>query len=60
MADIVEILIVFFLGGLGIHRMLKKHWISGIVFLFTGGLFFIGWLIDLIYTIQGKPLFWQQ
>ena len=60
MADIVDILITFFLGALGIHRMIKGHWISGIVYLCTGGLFMIGWIIDLVYVITDKPLMWQQ
>ncbi len=53
------ILVTFFLGGLGIHRFLKKYWLSGIVYLCTGGLFGIGWIIDLIFVIIDKPLFWQ-
>ncbi|MHA1922193.1 MAG: NINE protein [Candidatus Heimdallarchaeota archaeon] len=58
--DIVEFLITFFLGGLGIHRFLKKYWITGIIWLLTGGGFFIGWLIDVIWVITGKPLIFPQ
>jgi TM2 domain-containing membrane protein YozV len=36
-----------FLGFLGIHRMYMGKWISGIVYLLTGGLFLVGWLYDL-------------
>jgi len=57
---IVDILICFFLGVFGIHRFLKKYWITGIVFLLTGGLFGIGWLIDLIWIILDKPLMFPQ
>ncbi|MHA1556655.1 MAG: NINE protein [Candidatus Heimdallarchaeota archaeon] len=60
MADILEILITFFLGVFGIHRMIKGHWLSGIVWLLTGGLFTIGWIIDVIWVIMGKPLFWPK
>ncbi|MBD3192887.1 MAG: NINE protein [Candidatus Heimdallarchaeota archaeon] len=60
MADIVDILITFFLGALGIHRFLKGYILSGIVWLLTGGLFLIGWLIDLIYVITDKSLIWPK
>ncbi len=62
MADndkLIQILITWFLGALGIHRMIKGYWLSGIVYLFTGGLFFIGWLYDLYCVITDKALFWQ-
>lgn len=35
-----------FLGLFGVHRMYMEKWISGIVYLFTGGLFGIGLLYD--------------
>lgn len=60
MADLVDILITFFLGPLGIHRFLKGYMLSGIVWLLTGGLFLIGWLIDLIYVITDKSLIWPK
>lgn len=53
--SLVDLLVCFFLGYLGIHRFLKKYWISGIIWLFTGGLFGIGWIIDLIWIILDKP-----
>lgn len=36
-----------FLGVLGVHRFYMGKWITGILYLLTGGLFFIGWLYDL-------------
>ena len=35
-----------FLGVFGVHRMYQGKWITGILYLFTGGLFFIGVLYD--------------
>lgn len=37
-----------FLGIFGAHRFYLGKWISGIVWLCTGGLFTIGWLIDFL------------
>ena len=34
------------LGVFGIHRMYMGKWITGIIYLFTGGLFFLGVLYD--------------
>jgi TM2 domain-containing membrane protein YozV len=35
-----------FLGVFGVHRMYQGKWITGIIYLFTGGLFFLGVLYD--------------
>ena len=35
-----------FLGLFGIHRMYMGKWLTGIVYLLTGGLFFVGYLYD--------------
>jgi TM2 domain-containing membrane protein YozV len=34
------------LGVFGVHRMYQGKWISGIIYLFTGGLFLVGVLYD--------------
>lgn len=39
--------LVCFLGLCGVHRFYAGKWITGIIWLLTGGLFFIGQLIDL-------------
>ncbi len=57
---LVMILVTFFLGYLGIHRFLKSYWLSGLIWLCTGGLFGIGWIIDLIFIILDKPLFFAK
>ncbi len=42
-----------FLGVLGLHRFYLGKWLTGIVWLLTGGLFFIGWLYD-FWTLNGQ------
>ncbi len=36
-----------FVGFCGIHRFYNGKWITGLIWLFTGGLLFIGQFIDL-------------
>lgn len=40
-------ILLTFLGVLGIHRMYMGKWITGIIYLFTGGLIGLGCLYDL-------------
>lgn len=40
-------LLLTFLGLFGVHRMYMGKWLTGILYLFTGGFFLIGILIDL-------------
>ncbi|EFO64976.1 Hypothetical protein GLP15_5234 [Giardia lamblia P15] len=37
----------FFLGLFGAHRFYLRRWPTAIVWLLTGGIFWIGWLVDL-------------
>lgn len=43
-----KFLLITFLGFLGIHRFIEKKYITGIIYLFTLGLFGVGVLYDLI------------
>jgi hypothetical protein len=49
--QIVALLICFFLGYLGVHRFYLGYTGLGVLYLFTFGIFGIGWLIDLILLI---------
>ena len=40
-------ILLTFLGLLGIHRFYMGKWLTGIVYLFSGGIFGIGYLYDL-------------
>lgn len=46
-----EFLITFFFGWLGVHRFMKKQYVSGVVYLLTLGVFGIGWVIDTIIAL---------
>jgi TM2 domain-containing membrane protein YozV len=35
-----------FLGILGVHRMYMGKWFTGLVYLFTGGIFLVGYVYD--------------
>ena len=40
-------LLLVFLGVFGVHRMYMGKWLTGIIYLFTFGLFGLGYLFDL-------------
>ena len=39
-------ILLTFLGLFGVHRMYAGKWLTGILWLLTGGLFALGWLYD--------------
>lgn len=50
----VDLLLCIFLGGLGVHRFYEGKIGTGILWLISGGLFGVGWLVDLILIIVGN------
>ena len=46
-------LLLTFLGLFGVHRFYMGKWLTGILYLLTGGLFLIGYLYDL-WTLNGQ------
>ncbi len=50
-SQIVALILCIFLGGFGIHRFYLGYTGAGILYLLTGGLFGIGWLIDIVLLI---------
>lgn len=53
---LIDVLLSVFLGYLGIHRFMKGYTITGLIFLFTGGLFFVGYLLDLVFIVNDREL----
>ena len=49
----VAYLLWFFLGGLGVHKFYLQKMGMGVLYIFTGGIFLIGLLIDL-FTIPSQ------
>lgn len=39
-------LLLTFLGVLGVHRMYMGKWVTGVLYLLTGGVFLLGYLYD--------------
>ena len=50
----VAFFLYLFLGEFGIHKFYEGKVLLGIVYLCTGGLFEIGWIID-IFILLFKP-----
>jgi hypothetical protein len=53
-SGLVALLLCFFVGYLGIHRFYVGKIGTGILWLVTGGIFGIGWLIDLVVIACGR------
>lgn len=50
----VALLLCIFLGCLGIHRFYVGKIGTGILYLLTGAVFGIGWIVDIILIAMGK------
>lgn len=64
-----DFLICLLFGMFGVHKFREKKFLMGIIYLFTGGLFFFGWIYDCVKYLlpvikvvsvaalpEGKPL----
>lgn len=49
----VALVLALFLGFWGIHRFYAGKILTGIIWLLTGGFFFIGWIYDIIKIASG-------
>lgn len=45
-----DFIITLLFGWLGVHKFIQKKYVLGILYLFTFGLFGIGWFIDIIIS----------
>ena len=52
---LIALLLCLFLGSIGAHKFYLGQTIMGILYLFTYGIFGLGWLIDLIVLAVGQP-----
>jgi len=50
----VTLALVLLLGFVGGHRFYAGKVGTGILFLFTGGLFLVGWIVDIFTVLFGK------
>ena len=51
---LITLLLAFFLGYLGIHRLYVGKWVSALIWFVTGGIAGIGWIVDCIVILLGS------
>jgi TM2 domain-containing membrane protein YozV len=52
MSAVTRLIVTIVFGWLGIHKFIDKKIVQGILYFFTFGLFFCGWIIDIIIAVQ--------
>ena len=50
----MRLVLCVFLGFLGAHRFYDKQFLMGLLYLCTGGLFFIGWFRDIFQYFKAQ------
>ncbi|MFA5499049.1 MAG: TM2 domain-containing protein [Candidatus Cloacimonadia bacterium] len=53
-SKLATLLLCIFLGGFGVHRFYVGKFWTGLIWLATSGLFYIGWIYDLIMIATDK------
>jgi len=46
-------------GGFGLHYFLNKRYMIGFLYLATGGLLYMGWIVDIIKAFTNKPYLFE-
>lgn len=53
-SKMVTLILCIFLGYFGVHRFYTGKIGTGILYLLTGGIFYIGWIVDIIKIATGS------
>lgn len=54
MSKITRVLVTIFGGWFGLHKFMDRKIGMGFLYLFTGGLFCIGWIVDIVKACTSK------
>ena len=49
---LIKLIVIIFVGYLGIHKFIEKNTKMGWIYLFTCGLFGIGWFVDIVVAVK--------